>query len=139
MKKRSYFLDANILVSAIAFDGNERRLLEFGTSRHAVAMTSEYVLREVGEALTSLGYSLPSVVESILWIRNFVRIDDPSNEQIEKHWDALRDKSDVPVLAAAIEFRCVLITGDKELRKKAARYVDVMTTTEALEEFPDSC
>ncbi len=99
-------------------------------------MTSEYVLREVGEALTSLGYSLPSVVESILWIRNFVRIDDPPNEQIEKHWDALRDKPDVPVLAAAIEFRCVLITGDKELRKRAARYVDVMTTAEALEEFP---
>lgn len=132
MKKRSYFLDANILVSAIAFDGNERRLLEFGASRHAVAMTSEYVLREVGEALTSLGYSLPSVVESILWIRNFVRIDDPSNEQIEKHWDVLRDKTDVPVLAAAIEFRCVLITGDKGLAKRSKEHLKTETTAEVL-------
>ena len=135
MKKHRYFLDANILVSGIAVAGNERRLLEFGASGHVDLVTSEYVLMEAGDALTGLGYSLLDVVESILWIRNFIRIEDPSDAEIREYWDVLRDKSDIPVLVAAVKFRCVLITGDRELRKKAAKFVGVKTTAEVLEQI----
>ncbi len=135
MRKPRYFLDANILVSGLAVAGNERRLLTLGASGKVDLVTSEYVLKEVGDALVDLGLSSFSAFESIVWLRNFMSIEGPSDSEVKEYWSSLRDKSDVPVLASAVKFRCILVTGDKELRRMAKKFVDVKTTTEILKEI----
>ncbi len=134
MASSSYFLDTNILIFGILWEGNESDLLDLGEAGRVELCTSTYVLMEVQSALTDMGYSLMEIFGHILYFRNFLRIDDPTMEEMEEYWDALSGKSDVPVLAAVKRFGHTLVTGDSSLRKKAAKHVDVKTTKEALDQ-----
>ncbi|MEE9223381.1 MAG: putative toxin-antitoxin system toxin component, PIN family, partial [Thermoplasmata archaeon] len=121
MKEHSYFLDSNVIVSGIAWDGNERRLLEMGMSQKIELVTCSYALREIERVLSKFGYSLAMIIDELLHLRAFIRIVDPTEDEIRERWNALPDKSDVPVLTAIIKSGCIFVTGDKKLRKNAAK------------------
>ena len=134
MKKLSYFLDSNVIISGIAWDGNERELLELGMAQKIELVTCTYVLREIERALSKLGYSSAMIIDELLHLRAFIRMVDPTEDEIREHWDLVRDKSDVPVLTAVIKSGCIFVTGDKRLRKSAAKYVEVGVATDIIDE-----
>jgi putative PIN family toxin of toxin-antitoxin system len=134
MKKHSYFLDSNVIVSGIAWEGNERRLLELGLSGDIELVTCTYVLSEIERALSKFGYSMAMIIDELLHLRAFMRIMDATEDEVRKHWGILRDKSDVPILASAIKSKCIFVTGDKRFRQKASEHVKVMTALEVVEE-----
>ncbi len=134
MKKLSYFLDSNVIISGIAWDGNERELLELGMSQKIELVTCYYALREIERVLSKFGYSSAMIIDELLHLRAFVRIVDSTEDEIRENWDLVRDKSNVPVLTAAIKSRCTMVTGDKGLAKRSERYIKVKTMAEALQE-----
>ncbi|MFQ5884879.1 MAG: putative toxin-antitoxin system toxin component, PIN family [Thermoplasmata archaeon] len=135
MASSSYFLDTNILISGVLWEGNERELLRLGRAGKVELSSSTYVLMEVQNTLSEMGHSLVEILEFILHLRSILRIDDPTMKEIEEYSNLLRDKSDLPVLAAVKTFGHILVTGDSGLRRKAAKHVDVRTTKEVLEEM----
>jgi putative PIN family toxin of toxin-antitoxin system len=133
MPNNRYFLDANILISGIIWNGNERKLLLFGENRKLTLVTSMYVFREVQDVFENFGFSSQKIAESLVYLRSFMDLVDATEAEVEKCWDILDDKGDVPVLAAAIKSKCILITGDKQLINQGKKYVTVKTTKDILD------
>lgn len=133
MLNNRYFLDVNILISGIIWNGNERKMLLLGEKRKLTLVTSMYVFREVQDVFEGFGFSQQKIAESLVYLRSFMDLVDASESEVEKCWDILDDKGDVPVLAAAIKSKCILITGDKKLIKQGKEYVTVKTTKEILD------
>jgi putative PIN family toxin of toxin-antitoxin system len=128
-----YFLDANILISGMLWNGNERKLLLLGEKKKRTLLTSVYVLKEVEEVLEEFDFDEEKIAESLVYLSSFIELVDVSREETEKYWDALDDKDDVPVLAAAIKSKSILVTGDKGLIEKGKKYVTVKSTKEVLD------
>ena len=133
MSKRKYFLDANVIISGLLWKGNERRLLEQGEESKGSLVTSVYVLKEVEDVLREMKFDEYKVDEFLIYLNSFIELKDASIEDVRKYWDALKDKSDVPVLAAAIKSKTILVTGDKELLSKGKEFVDVINAKQVLE------
>jgi putative PIN family toxin of toxin-antitoxin system len=133
MSNDRYFLDANILISGIIWNGNERKLLLLGENRKLTLVTSMYVFRDIQDVFEDFGFSSQKIAESLVYLRSFMDLVDATDVEVEKCWDILDDKGDVPVLAAAIKSRSILVTGDKKLIKQENKYVIVKTTKEILD------
>ena len=133
MPKHRYFLDANIIISGLLWKGNERRLLELGEEGKIVLITSVYVIKEVEDVLGQMKFDLDKVDEFLIFIRSFIELKDASLEDVNRYWDSLKDKSDVPVLAAAIKSKAILVTGDKELLSKGPKFLKVKNTRQVVE------
>ncbi len=133
MPKRKYFLDANIIISGLLWKGNERILLDLGEEGELVLMTSVYVIKEVEDVLREMKFNKNKVDEFIIYLRSFIELKDATLEDVKRLWDALKDKSDVPVLAAAIKAKSTLVTGDKELHSKGPKFIKVKNAKQVLE------
>jgi putative PIN family toxin of toxin-antitoxin system len=134
MKEHSYFLDSNVIISGIAWDGNERRLLELGMSQEIKLVTSTYVLSEIERTLSKFGYSQAMIIDELLHLRAFMRIVDATEDEIRENWSSLRGRYDIPILTAAIKSHCVFVTGDKVCVKRAEQHLKTKMTAEVLEE-----
>lgn len=128
-----YFLDANVLISGIVWNGNERKLLSLGEARKLKFITSMYVFREIQDVFEDFGFRQQKIAESLVYLRSFIDLIDADEDEVRKYWDVLGDKGDVPVLAAAIKSKCILVTGDKQLIKIGGRYLTVKTAKEVLD------
>ena len=133
MSKNRYFLDANILISGIVWNGNERKLLMLGENRKRTLISSMYVFREVQDVFEEFGFTPQKIAESLVYLRSFIDLVDADEDDVKKCWELLDDKGDVPVLAAAIKSQSILVSGDGPLRKKARNHLKVMTTREVLD------
>ncbi len=133
MSKHRYFLDANVVISGLLWKGNERMLLESGDEGKVALVTSVYVLREVEDVLKRMNFDEDKVDEFVIYLRSFIELKDATLKDVKKYWDALNDKSDVPILAAAIKAKCVLVTGDKELLSKGSKFIYVKNTKQVME------
>lgn len=132
MQTHSYFLDANILISGMLWDGNERKLLQMGEKKKIKLLTSVYVLKEVEAVLEEFDFDDEKIAESLVYLNSFIQLVDVSKVEVEKYWDALDDKADVPVLAAAVKSSSILVTGDKRLAERGKTHVTVKSTKEVL-------
>lgn len=133
MPKNRYFLDANILISGLLWNGNERKLLLLGESRRIELISSVYVLRELQDVFTGFGFSEQKTAESMVYLRNFTELVDATDEEVAVCRNHLDDKVDVPILATAIKSGSILVTGDKKLIRQGKKYLEVKTTKEILD------
>jgi putative PIN family toxin of toxin-antitoxin system len=133
MPKRSYFLDANVIISGLLWNGNERELLLLGENQKIIALTSAYVLKQVEDVLHRMNLDDIKITEFLVYLRSFTQLIDVSKDDVMKYWDVLNDKTDVPILAAAIASKCILVTGDKELLEKGSSLIEVINAKKALE------
>lgn len=131
------FVDANTIVSGLLFVGGEAALLELGRLRALRLVTNEYVFAEVREVLKRKEFRLTEEEQQCL-VRYTLGcvsvVENPSREDIKKHYDLLRDKKDLPVIVGAKKADCeCLVTGDKELlSERIKRFVNSTTTSELL-------
>ena len=121
-KPLNAFVDANIIVSGLLFEGNEATLLELGRVDAITLLTNNYVLTEVRMVLRRAVFSLTD--EEYTGLIRYLHecltaIEDPSDEEILSHFNLLTDKKDIPVALGAMNSGSdYLVTGDKELLEK---------------------
>lgn len=121
-KPLNAFVDANIIVSGLLYEGNEATLLELGRVEAITLVTNNYILSEVQTVLRRAEFSLTD--EEYTGLIRYLHecltaIEDPRNDEVLSHSSLLMDKKDIPVaLGATNSGSDYLVTGDKELLEK---------------------
>ena len=113
------FLDTNVLVSAFITRGLCADIFRIILSEHELVL-SDYVLNELEQVLIGK-INLPK--DQILSILQFLKSFEIISDHRPPVKIKLRDKTDIPVLSAAINSKSdILITGDKELFKVSEKF-----------------
>ena len=105
-------LDTNILVSALLYSGNERKILEAAIEGKFKSITSPAILDELGRVLTRLEVG-EHEVEGYL-----IRIMEISEVRIPTRLDDMdiRDREDIKILECARSGASdYIVTGDEDL------------------------
>jgi predicted nucleic acid-binding protein len=127
------FVDANTLVSALAFEGNESALLAYAPLGVCELIAVEHVREEVRDTLRQprLGLSPRERGDALrLVARHVIFLDDPGPEHLNRARGRVRDPKDLPVLVGFEQSGCdYLVTGDRDLRGVVPR---IITTNRAL-------
>ncbi len=128
------FVDANILISGLLFQGNERLLLELGRYGTCDLVTIDYVRGEVADFLGRRQVRLSEEEQRRLMVildRSVVAHRDPAEGNVRGALGRLRDEDDLPVLVGfELSGADHLVTGDRELRDSTPKAV---STRQALE------
>ena len=110
------FLDSNVVVSGIAFRGNEHEILRFSFIRGSDLVISDDVKYEVLKVLREDFPKLRGDVEEIVSSIRAEVVPRRSYEARLHDFPRLRDPNDAHVLAAALVAGCdVIATGDRDL------------------------
>lgn len=105
-------LDTNILVSALLYPGNERKILEAAIEGKFKSITSPAILDELGRILARLGVG-ELEAEGYL-----IRIMEISEVRVPKRLDdvEIRDREDIKILECAHSGASYyIVTGDEDL------------------------
>ena len=107
------FLDTNVLASAAATRGLCSDVLREVFASHEL-IVSEYLIKELKRVLTDK-FNLPrDIREEYIWL---LHQDTIVAEEADPPPIQLKDKSDIPILGAALQAKAdVLVTGDSELQ-----------------------
>ncbi len=128
------FVDANILVSGLVFEGNESLLLDLGRLGVCELVTNEYVWEEVRDVLArpDLGLSRAEQEAALALLSRHVTIlEDPPSTAVIAARGRVPDDDDLPVLVGFERSGCdCLVTGDRRLRERVARAVTTRTAIE---------
>lgn len=110
------FLDTNVIASALGTRGICEDVVRDVFSRHELVI-SELLLQELARVLLKK-FKLPrDIVDSILVV---LRMDGSLAEPTPLVDIQLKDRSDIPILSAAVNGGAeVFVTGDKELLRLA--------------------
>lgn len=126
-------LDTNVLISALAFPGPERRLLE-AVRKHHTLVVNDYLLEEAREVLARKFPGHARLLGTVLQTFRVERLPLPPTEKIGQVRPHLRDPDDAAVVASVMLARPdVFVTGDKDLHTpQVLALIPVHTTSEAL-------
>jgi len=130
-KRFEAVVDTNILFSAIAYEGNERKLLELSGRGDIILTIDEYIRKELEEVLRrkSLKYWL---IEDLIILFN---INVVSLEYYKREVEIVKaamklasDAADMPILAFSMKYlvenpHAYLISGDKNFFRKEVKDV----------------
>jgi putative PIN family toxin of toxin-antitoxin system len=121
------FLDANIILSGLLFQGNEATLLELGRARAIILATNQYVIEEVTAVLKRKEFRITTkeTDELLRYLNTCLTAEkNPPENSIINNIDLLYDRKDIPVaLGAAYSKADYLVTGDKELLEKISNSI----------------
>lgn len=107
------FLDTNVLASAASTRGLCADVLREILSSHEL-LISEYVLIELRRVLADKFRVTHDLIEEFVWLLHQDTIMVKTSRPISVR---LRDKTDIPIIGAALEGGAdILVTGDKELQ-----------------------
>lgn len=128
VKEVKIVLDTNILISALGFGGNPRKILGLVLEKRCKAFSSPVLLAELEDVITKKFPKLSHNMERInKQLRKSLKLVKPKTSI-----HILRDEDDNRVLEAALEGKCdYIITGDKELlRLKVFKSIKILTPNE---------
>ncbi|RLF95634.1 putative toxin-antitoxin system toxin component, PIN family [Thermococci archaeon] len=110
------FIDANILISGIVFEGNEREFLKKSISKEIQLVSSEDAINEVSKIIEMKFPEFINLYYELLTILDIEIISRKKYKNRIKDYTMIRDKNDRHILASAAEGKCGYIaTGDKDL------------------------
>ena len=110
-------LDANVLVSGIAFGGNEHKLLQATFRSPHTFLVSDDIMRETASVLTRKFPRHRASVDEILSLIMVEVIPRAVYQKEVRRVPALRDSGDAHVLAATVAGHAdLIVTGDRGLR-----------------------
>ncbi|MGB9867675.1 MAG: putative toxin-antitoxin system toxin component, PIN family [Bacillota bacterium] len=126
-------LDTNVLVSALAFPGPERQLLE-AVRKHHTLLINDYLLEEVREVLARKFPGKARILDALLRTFRVEKLPIPPGEKVGEARPHLRDPDDAAVVASVLLARPdVFVSGDKDLHTpQVLALIRVHTTSEAL-------
>ncbi len=128
------FVDANTLISAIVFSGQEHEVLKLATKKSTKLITSEHVIEEVLDVLQRKFPTKLGLIEEFLKLSELEVILKRDYDSIIED-QVVRDFEDRHVLAAAINSNCkFIVTGDKDLKVlKNYKGIEIITSRKLLE------
>lgn len=118
-------IDTNVLISAIIFGGNPRKIIKLIQENKIIAITSPVLISELLEILVKKFHFTPDkiyLVEELIK-ENFIIVHPSDTLNI------VRDRDDNRVLEAAIKGKCkYIITGDADLLElKSFQEIEILT------------
>ncbi len=129
------FVDANTLVSGIAFHGLEHEVFKLGERGEAELTTSEDVIAEAVRALDEKFPAHAPRAKEFLRLAN-IRVLARAQYDAKIGEQKARDASDRHVLAAALASRSdFLVTGDRDLLSIAEPPLPIKTSRQLLAEI----
>lgn len=136
MAKTRVVLDTNILVSALVYGGNPRKILRLVIKKRISGIVSLFILWELNEILTKkFAFNSAMLKLAETKIKKKFALVNPSQSV-----NVLIDDPDNRILEAALEGGCqYIVTGDKELlRLKVLRDIKIITASEFLKVWEQS-
>ena len=116
MEFLKFFIDSNILISGLVFDGNELKVLFKCLDKGHKLVISDHVEEEIFRTMLDKFPEHSKLFHEFIELAGFEIV--PKEQYIDKlaDYDIVRDKHDRHVLASAIVSKCkYIITGDKDL------------------------
>ena len=124
MSVQRVFLDSNVIVSGLAYEGNEARVLELADSGRIRLVIVEHVLVEAQDALESKLNRAPGIGDGYMAGLDYELAPVPSPEDLSQAAGVLRDPGDVIILASILAAAPdVALTGDKDLLTDEVRAI----------------
>lgn len=116
MKVDRVLIDTNVIVSGVAFEGNERRLLKLASEGLIDALLPSFVIAEAEIVMADKFPHLSVALRDLLDSLAYEEPPAPPQHLIEQAARLLRDPGDADILACAMEVKPdALVTGDKDL------------------------
>jgi len=128
------FADANTLISAIVFRGQEHEVLKLAVKKKVALITSEDVIEEMLEVLQRKFPAKLGLAEEFLKLSE-IQVIHKKDYSSTIETQTVRDLKDRHVLAAAINSACkFIVTGDKDLKTlKNYKGIEIITSRKLLE------
>lgn len=129
------FIDTNVLISGLLFEGNEARILELALNGKVKLVISKQVIEEAKRALIEK-FGLSAALSEVVvegWSKVAEIVEVPK-EEAKKFLEMLGEK-DALVLAAAVNSNVgCLVTGDRSFHQRGVKkLIDVVTAKQFLE------
>ncbi len=127
-------LDTNVVISGIAFTGNERELLDIIYRKNATLVLSKFVELETRIVLKIKFPGKENIFQKFLSLVPSELIDRPSKERVEEARAIIRNQNDTVVLAAALESKPdIFVSGNLDFHtSEIASIINVMHPKEAI-------
>ena len=127
-------LDTNIIISGLAFAGNERKLLNTAYRKNATLIISEYVALETKAVLKK---KFPGKENLLDELNNHFKVEIaglPSKEEITEAESIIREQKDAVILATALRVKPdIFVSGDLDFHtSKITSLINVMHSKEAV-------
>ena len=132
------FIDTNIMVSAIVFDGNELEVIIKSIESGDEIFISEHILEEAIRVFMKKFPKHLDMFEKFLELSDIKIVGKQEYQRIIKKFDDVRDKYDAHVLACANKMTCsYIITGDKDLLEYTKGSFEILRAPEYLKLFDE--
>ncbi len=116
MTVQRVFIDSNILISGLAFNGNEETILRLAGDNLVCLVISEAVLKEVRNVIQRKFPELIADVDELLTKVLWETVEFPSHEEVAYAQTIVRDPNDAAVLASILLSKPdIALSGDKDL------------------------
>ncbi len=127
-------LDTNIIISGIAFAGNERKLLDAIYCNNATLVLSEYVILETRTVLKRKFPGKESLLDDFINLFQVEIATIPLEKEINEAQSIIRDQKDAIILATAIGVKPdIFVSGDLDFHtSKITSLINVMHSKEAV-------
>ncbi len=110
------FFDANVLISALVYDGNELEVISKAKNKEYEILISEHIVEEILRVMLEKFPEHSKLFTEFVELAGFEVIQKEEYLDNINRYEMVRDKHDRHVLACANITRCdYLITGDKDL------------------------
>lgn len=135
MTKR-IFIDTNVLVSGIVFDGNELEVIIKSLESGDEIYISEHILEEATRVFMKDFPKHLDMFEKFIELADFNIVEKKEYSEAIKNFDDIRDKYDAHVVACADEKDCdFIISGDKDLLEYPKKNIEIVRAPEYLDRF----
>ena len=132
-RRPDVFIDANILISGLFFEGPESNLLKLGVLGLVNLVTCSFVIEEVQEVIRR---KFPEAENNFREITSTLTV-------LKTEWGGearrlIRDGKDVPVLATALKYQPdYFVTGDEDFyTPEIKKRLNIVRTRQFLQQMP---
>lgn len=110
------FLDSNVFISGLAFPRWPYEILKYGETQRIKIVLCSLVIEEVRIRISKTFPDYLDRVDHFISAGKYKIAPNPSKTEIEKHYNLVRDKKDIPIALAAIKTKVdYLVSSDKDL------------------------
>ena len=127
------FIDTNILVSAIVFDGNELDVILTSIKREDQVFISEHIIEEATRVFMKKFPEYLELFDSFIELSGIEIIEKSKSSDKISSIKNIRDKYDAHVIACAERVECnYIISGDKDLLSYHHKTIKIQKSREYL-------
>ncbi len=127
-----FFIDTTVAISAITGRNKDAWiLLESGKKGLISLSVNDFVIKEIRRVLKEFNFSQEEINYAIDYVSECCTVRNNIPKALFSKY-VIRDRNDIPILAAAAQESAVLVTEDNALKNDAKKYIDCINPSEAL-------